>query len=366
MSVDLDAMHRLAANFYMREVHDKYGESGVETLLEVFNQLHRIYEHVDPEGILGSLTVFRALNEDTLGALVIATASDAAPQRFSTAEHLTRGFSKEARMRDMVIQVCLSGDLLLSPVTDLDMDALAEHGVVYIYHSRADYVRVSGFDRRIPKLDSTHASMFAIPTFRSLREALEGYKWEMIRTSQCPIFSGAWETGRSNDRLFFRSGRAEDIMRDSLTYYLKISLRSIAEVRPEQNMDESHPVDIKVSWTLSKKIALIEVKWLGKARNEEGRVTRVHTASRAGEGAQQLAEYLDQNASQAPTLETKGYLVVIDARRYGLNEKSETINREQGMYYANEEIDYDPKYHELREDFEEPIRMFAEPICRES
>jgi hypothetical protein len=40
-------------------------------------------------------------------------------------------------------------------------------------------------------------------------------------------------------------------MRRSLTQYLIAHLGAGFEVRPEQNMDESHPVDIKVTKKMS-------------------------------------------------------------------------------------------------------------------
>jgi hypothetical protein len=162
--------------------------------------------------------------------------------------------------------------------------------------------------------------------------------------------------------MFFRS-KPERKMRQSLTQYLKIRLRGNIEVRPEQVVDESHPVDIKVTWFLSNRLALIEIKWLGKSRNARS-LTTSYSIGRARKGARQLADYIDGNASQAPIHVSRGYLVVIDGRRYGLNINVASVNHKRGMYYANSEISYNPKFHKLRPDFEEPIRMFAEPICR--
>lgn len=151
-------------------------------------------------------------------------------------------------------------------------------------------------------------------------------------------------------------------MRNSLSYYLKARLRGV-EVRPEQIVDSSHPVDIKVSWFLSNRLALIEIKWLGKARTKT-KISSEFSAARALEGASQLADYLDKNKVQAPTHKTRGYLVIIDGRRAKTKKQTKQINLADGNKYANMEIIYKPKYHDDRTDFEVPIRMFAEPICR--
>jgi hypothetical protein len=39
-----------------------------------------------------------------------------------------------------------------------------------------------------------------------------------------------------------------------------------------------------------------------------------------------------------------------------------TLIDDDGMKYAKAEIDYEPKFHEQRFDFEVPFRMFAEPV----
>ena len=113
-------------------------------------------------------------------------------------------------------------------------------------------------------------------------------------------------------------------------------------------------------------IALIEIKWLGKSLDENGKITTNYSAWRAKQGAKQLADYLDSNRGQVPTHQTIGYLVVIDARRRGLNELSISVNYVNGLFYKDAEVKYSPEYHRIRNDFERPIRMFVEPICEEN
>jgi DNA repair exonuclease SbcCD ATPase subunit len=111
------------------------------------------------------------------------------------------------------------------------------------------------------------------------------------------------------------------------------------------------------------RIALIEIKWLGKSRNN-AKITSEYTQARALSGASQLADYLDMNKVQAPTHKTRGYLVIIDGRRAKLKKQTDRVNVLDGMKYAGIEISYNPRYHDHRTDFELPVRMFAEPICR--
>ena len=152
-------------------------------------------------------------------------------------------------------------------------------------------------------------------------------------------------------------------MRRSLDRFLKASLGAGYEVRPEQVMDESHPVDIKVTYTPANRLMIIEIKWLGDSRDGSGHVTVEHRDARAKEGATQLADYLDQNRAQAPFHVCHGYYVIIDARRRRLRPDATTINRQDGLHYANQDIAFNPEYHRLRRDYDTPYRMFAEPVC---
>jgi len=113
---------------------------------------------------------------------------------------------------------------------------------------------------------------------------------------------------------------------------------------------------------MTNRLALIEIKWLGTSRDDK-KIKSHYSESRAKQGAKQLSDYMDSNKIQAPVHETRGYLVVVDARRAKLTLKRTTISSGDGLKYANSEISYSPKYHESRLDFENPIRMFVNPVC---
>jgi hypothetical protein len=155
-------------------------------------------------------------------------------------------------------------------------------------------------------------------------------------------------------------------MRESLAQHLRSSLRDhgIFEVREEQNVDESHPVDIKVTWSFTNNLALIEIKWLGQSVNAmgDGMGTR-YGESRAREGAKQLADYLDGNLQRAPLHQTRGYLIVFDARREGLSFPP-SITLAEARAYWDRDIEYDPRYdvtRMVRNDFAPPLRFYLEP-----
>jgi hypothetical protein len=258
-----------------------------------------------------------------------------------------------------VLEITASGARRLWGSLGIDVAALSQDAVVYVYEDGAEYFHAKGESKQVRNVYLGSQSLFAIPTFEDLREALIHYRRHLVRTSRCAVFRTAWF---DQNRLFYKGG-PEATIRRSLELCLVSTLRGNAEVRPEQNVDESHPVDIRVTFQLSNRVALLEIKWLGKSKHLDGTLATEYTEARAREGATQLADYLDANRQYAPAQPTRGYLVVVDGRRRGLTDGSETVSTEDGFHYADQEIAFDPEYHKTRQDFEEPIRMFSEPVC---
>lgn len=354
MALNPDILQQLVSISYLPAINAAFGSAGMNSARKALKALNIIYKYLAPELITGLLIVvepvegFQNLTE-ILGE----------PDRRISPEYLGQEYDTNLRNRTLIIQE--DQNQLHIWVQTIDIYELSHQAITYTYHEREEFFVVRGEKKIILNPDSVYYSVFSIPTFSHLEEALEDYKRSKIRTSGCKIFSNAWHNGDTGDRLFFCAA-PESIMRDSLTQHLKTVLKA-AEVRPEQVVDESHPVDIKVTWMMSNRIALIEIKWLGKSINDQNRTIN-YTDRRARDGATQLAQYLDANRTQVPTHQTVGYLVVIDARRRGLNPSSTSIDCIAGNYYSDREIEFNPEYQLLRRDFKKPVRMFAEPKCR--
>lgn len=342
--IDKAAMREIVEGLYTTMIVDQHGSAGAVALKKLLLALHQIYDHVEPESVVGPIVVFKPLL-DTERPLPEADALSV-----TDVTSLAQNASGP-----IAIQILDNGCLLLWRQYPISAESLAAVSVVYEYHKRNEYFYAKARKQSVPKFAPGFPSIFATPTFSELKTALEGYKTRMARHSSCIILAAAWLDG---NRLFFRT-KPESTMRNSLWQFLHSTLR--AEVRPEQNVDETHPVDIKVTWTFSNRLALIEIKWLGASMDSSGAVTTKYTQSRALEGAQQLADYLDSNRRLAPNYITRGYLVVVDGRRKGLVETTKTVNRSDGMHYETKEIKYNPAFHRIREDFDEPIRFFIEP-----
>ena len=192
-------------------------------------------------------------------------------------------------------------------------------------------------------VDSSTCSIFMVPTYKELDEAMEVYNETMAQYSVCGVLSQIWA---DHNHLEFCI-KPERFMRDSLWQFLRNTLRSHT-VKREQNVDATHPVDIKVTWPVSNTVALIEVKWLGNSGKTEYR------DARANSGAKQLIDYINCSYIEEPSKNFVGYLTVFDGRR----------NLQNSTYYRGIEISYKQEY--LEDCRMKYIRFYLEPNSRVS
>jgi hypothetical protein len=345
--IDIGRMAQIAAELYFPMVEEKHGQKGTQALREILEFLQALYKYVAPETRSTRIVVFRHIDQAAVAAMV------------GSVECISAQYLPNLSADPIVIQLRENGRLLLSQTAQIDPVLLAQESVVYTFEHRVERFYAKNEVRVVTNPAQGYPSVFAVPTFDSLKTALEEYKSKQARKSSCKILATSW---KSPSRILFKKA-PESTMRDSLTQFLKICLRGDVEVRPEQVVDETHPADIKVTWFMSNRLAFIEVKWLGAAKTSATKLTR-YSESRARSGAKQLADYLDGNASQAPTHQTRGYLIVLDGRRGKIKSSTTKITHENGFKYENKEILYSPEYHQIRTDFEVPMRMFMEPVCQ--
>lgn len=292
-----------------------------------------------------TITIYLPLNEDFSLAKTGGN-----PATCYALENLT-----PLRGKEIVLELKLNGNIDYSLEYSIDIEKIRSESLTYTFKKQIAEECFYGKKDKVKLLPIPGAdSYFAVQTFKELDVALDYYKSKVAKYSDCEILKNVWF---DENRIFLKNS-PEHKLRDSLTQYLKISLRN-TEARPEQVVDRSHPVDIKVTWALANKLALIEIKWLGKSLvSRKKQFTKQYFENRAVEGASQLANYLDENVKQAPTYSTQGYLVIFDARRWGCNLDTIQINGPNALKYENKEIEYNPEYHNLRKDFSKPFRFF--------
>jgi hypothetical protein len=347
MTLDEQAMTAVFEDAFVPFVLQHHGAAASPAVRSILAFLKSLYQHLAPDGHDETIVVFQVLDG------VPGPITNPGLECVSVTEVVNKVVGPCA------IQLLPNGTFVLWANCAADPVQLSRSAVVYSFYRGTEHFHANQESKMVVKLIPGRSSNFALPTFSKLRDALASYRDNMARTSSCEILNTAWY---EPNRLFFKAGPEETIRR-SLTRFLKITFTGGAEVRPEQIVDESHPVDIKVTWFMTNRLALIEIKWLGKSRSDT-KIKATYSESRARAGAKQLADYMDANKVQAPVHETRGYLVVVDARRAKLAIGRTEIGTNDGMKYATSEIAYNPKYHETRKDFDAPIRMFVDPICK--
>ena len=296
---------------FSTHARNTFGEEGEACLGRLLDGVRAFFRAVPPDG-LSTTFVFvcwvagHKVDEMTKGLNLIASAVDVG----NLAGHRQR--IEDASV--LVIHVGRNGRYDLAEGTPPPLDALSEASLVFVNEEGVDRIVIGGRSTTMPQLAVGAASNFAVTTVAELDEALERYRQEAANVS-CPILAEVWEGGRDGPRLVFRN-KPEATMRRSLGWYLSVRVDG-ASVRPEHNTDESKPVDLVVDWFGSNQRALIEIKWLGKSLTKESDGTKFTTnpVGKVGEGANQLADYLDRERSTDAGVSLRGYLAVFDGRR---------------------------------------------------
>lgn len=313
---------------------------------ELIKTVQVIYRYLEPSHFDGKLIVYTMLDDTQI------LNEDVATKVFD--KNLLIGKSSGI----IVLQITSDDELLLWEDVDITDLFNNNNALFYCYENESEYFYANNRKIDIPNKFNC-SSIFALH-YHYLNEALNDYKINKILYSSCEILKTCWH---DENRIFFNN-KPEETMQKSLKEFLSSSLRGVDAVR-EYTLGARKPVDVRIYWKEANKAALIELKWLGKSKNCDGEFSTEYTNSRAIDGIEQLKEYLDLDAQDTPTCITKGYLVVIDARRKRAGADTTEISSFNGLYYQNKELSIpdDEKYFDMINNFEKPIKMFARPIC---
>jgi hypothetical protein len=358
---NIENVQELAARAYIAHAEIAFGPQGAEGIRALLNCVKLIFQRFPPEKLQGTLTVAVGVDATPLSPAIAALGSPTACSDYAgvgqflvtnpPASHAVIEFSADGSFR------------LLALADDLDLKALAQAALIYRFDGSAERILAKDFEDFVPSVSPLLKSNFAKPTLSSLEEAFRYYADYVLET-KCRILKDVWEGGVDGPRLVLVN-KPEAKMRDSLTQALELLLRDVT-VKPEQNTDETKPVDIRVSWFASGATALIEIKWLGKstAKSQKEGADPTYTeygTQRAQAGAKQLVDYMDREVRHSGAITPAGYLVIFDARRKGAKSASDTLTESDAMAFANDEITFDPDYSRSRQDFGPPVRFFMNP-----
>ena len=336
---NFELMQQLADTDYVARLVARHDDEKVQRLLAFIRD---VFTYLAPESLTTDITIFLPITD---AAAPLGQGETTPKNELAAMDPPPQAIAPS----DAASVTCWSGAV--------DAAKLSASAIVYTFDGSDHFVTPDG----VIDLPASPAfeSLFATPTFVDLQNALDHYKVTLALRSRCQILRSCWD----DDERLVLCNRPESTMRDSLEEFLVSTLRGYdaIEVRAEQPVDRSHPVDLKITWSFTNRIAYIEIKWLGDSLNRRRTRLLKYRDKRARDGAKQLAEYLDLDKPQSPSHVVMGYLVVLDARRRGLKANDRGITMEQASYYRNQDINYEVRYEETRSDFAKPVRMFLEP-----
>ena len=149
---DLDAVTSYINN-YMLMIAQKHGNVGANALEIVLRSLRNIYRYIEPEIIRGKIIVFKTLE-------------DIKPIPVDDAKIIFDLQALPQEVQDtFTIQVLSNGQFLLWKNMVPDIPTLANQAVVYEYKDRTERFFAKDDNRIVPKIHSSRASEFSIPTF---------------------------------------------------------------------------------------------------------------------------------------------------------------------------------------------------------
>jgi hypothetical protein len=338
------AMKRLAELEYAVQIELKLGSQGTARLARLLDVVREIF----------AVRPYESFTEELI---VIAPESDPGSPASQNSQTISdiRDLGGQVHS-SLIVSIQTDGSYRIWPAMS-DAGPLGELDLSYRYsHPGDETVRLAEQIWKVQR--SAWPCAFGAPTFDDLEDALRKYVVMMRRPVTCPHVSQSW---RESERLGF-DAKPEKHMRRSLTLALRHALRG-AVVRPEQNQDETKPVDIEVSWWGKAVSAIIEIKWMGcSGPKGEDRFTTEYGDARARQGLVQIADYLDRRDDFDQETLVIGYLFVFDGRRRDVTPTQRTIDAANGLHYQFRDVEgYDAAIL-ARSDIATPLRCFMEPV----
>jgi hypothetical protein len=350
----------LVAEAYLPHAKLAFGDAGEQGIRTLLDSVKLVYQRCPPERLPGTLTVVVGIGASpaTPAIGIYGNASSC-----STYDEVGHFLVANAEGTSAIVEASADGTFrMLALGTDIDLKFLAQTALIYRFDGDSERILAKEHEDHVRRVSPLLKSNFAAPTFSGLEDALKYYNG-FVAESKCRLLKEVWEGGVDGPRLILVN-KPESIMRDSLAQALELILRD-ATVKPEQNTDETKPVDIRVNWFASGAVALIEVKWLGKATaisKTPGVATYTsYGASRAQSGADQLADYMDREVRFSVTSAPRGYLVVFDARRKDIKGASDPLQESDALAFENDVLQFNPDHSKTRPDFADPVRFFMRP-----
>jgi hypothetical protein len=240
---NVENIQALVAKGYIHHAETAFGTIGADLIRALLNGVKLIFQRCPPERLPGTLTVAVGVQATPLSPAIATLGS---PTTCSDYADIGRFLVANPPATHAVVEISADGSFRLLVLTDdVDLKALAQDALIYRFDGAAERILAKDFEDFVPSVSPLLKSNFAAPTLSSLEEAF-GYYAKYVLETNCRLLKEVWEGGVNGPRLILVN-KPESKMRDSLVQALELLLRDVT-VKPEQNTDETKPVDIRVSW----------------------------------------------------------------------------------------------------------------------
>ena len=357
-SLSPSAVDEVVKNSHLLRVTNLYGDDGQFALQRLTNLIRLFFRRHLPEDITSDLHVFVPIRtspnlpkslSDLRDKAVSLTSLDTLP--------LDDG--------NTVFLVALDDDTWVK-FDDVPSEDIIKECLQYAFIQRRDVLILQGEKILVQNVAWPRVlSVFSTPTFSDLQSALDHFR-QQAEHSQLFALDLVWE-GKSNGPRLVLVNKPERLMRKAMKDFLQASLIG-ANVKEEQNTNESRPIDITIDWDTSAK-AGIEIKWLGqstKGPRKDGQPRDPsdllnYTDRRAQDGANQLAQYIQNTLSHDSAVNHRFYHVVFDGRRKGCRSTSSRLSKEDAFYYRDSEVAYNDDWISRVRQYAGNIRYYLHP-----
>ncbi len=236
--IDHEELQEIAGRLAVPEAVRRFPQGGEEAIKQVLYTCKKVFGVIDPQQLEKPILIFSRAQPDPV---MERSSSQQVTNLSALKNFVSSGFALE-------IDPFTTNMYVWAGSPPLDIHEISTKAVVFRHHHGNEKFLIAGSETPLPRVFAGIQSIFALPSYGDLADALAYYRERVVRNSACETLKTIWY---DENRLFLKA-KPESKMRDSLIQYLRHTLRFDAEVMPEQNVNETEPVDIRVTFQFSR------------------------------------------------------------------------------------------------------------------
>ena len=179
--IDRDAFDLLVNGYFVPAILSATKDRSPRLFEKLLTAIRKLYRAIEPWSVKGSITVFARTESDSDGI-------SGTSQMLSSFEEL-----RSATSHHLCLEVKASGEIRRWNISEMpNIVILSTAAVVYSFEggTEAFWAHRKQFD--VPNVYPGTHSLFQLPAYRELEQALAKYRYPIVRRDQCEILSNIW------------------------------------------------------------------------------------------------------------------------------------------------------------------------------